>query len=86
MENIKKLPNCKDNSEGLKAFNITYEYTTIRKNTKRATVEVKGRDECSAGANFLLWLVITDINKNHIKMKDNKLIEIKEKAIQSSPL
>jgi hypothetical protein len=83
---VKKLPNCKDISEGLKAFDITYGYETVRKNAKIETVEVKGKNECSAGANFLLWLIVNDINKNHIKKKAVKLIEINEKSIQSNPL
>jgi len=83
---IKKLPNCKDTSEGLKTFDITYGYETIRKNSKIQTVEVKGRNKCSAGANFLLWLVVNDIYKSHIKKKAVKLIGITEKSIQSNPL
>lgn len=84
---IKKLPNCKDNSESLKTFNITYEYETIRGNTKREIIKTKGTDEGSAGANFLLWLVVTNnIKKNHIKKKNINLIEIKENSTQLNPL
>lgn len=83
---IKKLPNCKDMSEDLKSFNLTYQYKTVKDNTKTATVEVKGRDECTAGANFLLWLTVNQcIKKNHIKMKDMSILSTKE-IVQSNPL
>ena len=84
---IKKLPNCKDRLGNLKSYNVTFEYETTRKNKKIETVESKGINASSAGANVLLWLIITnDIRKQHFKKKNINLINISKNSIQSNPL